>query len=140
MQRVNAVVLWMLFGGGTVMAVGSILSSIKHSMAGGTVESGNDGSPPFDLPAGEISTSRPESKIRSEGSSESTLLGSPVPASLPAEFSEPARSSSLDTSRGGKKKKKPRREEPRKRVQEKSRRETRRAQREESPQRRNKRE
>lgn len=118
MHRVDAVILWLLFGGGTVLAAGSVLSSIKHSMSGAAAPS---------YPAG--TTGTPD-ELLPEPESDCEVISEPVLLALPSPQNEPMEALELlplptDTSRTGKNKRKSRRAEPGKRGQTKDRGETR---------------
>lgn len=97
MHRVDAVVLWLLFGGGTFLAAGSVLSSIKLSM------SAPSGRPDY-APAAAPRDLLPETEPESEAIPHAELLALPQPQSEPVQAGEPP-PLPTDTSRTGKNKK-----------------------------------
>jgi len=108
MHRVDSLILYLLFSGGTVMAAGSVLGSIKRSMsATPQPEAGYRVVAERVLPA----DSPPSSK--DEFIAAPTMLALPAPESEPMEAGEVIKPLEKDTSRNGKNRKKARRAEPR---------------------------
>lgn len=121
MNKVDAVVLWLLFGGGTVLAAGSVLSSIKRSLSAPAAAPTK-----YTTPA--VSDELlPETEFEQRALPEPALLALPLPETQPAEIETEAQSPNSATARTGKNKKKGRRTEPRKRAQGRNRREGRNA-------------
>jgi hypothetical protein len=114
MQRVAAYLLGLLFSGGTVLAAGSALSSLKRSMSRPMEGSQVDRTSAIQGP------SPPQSMRECDAIPKPALAASPLPRVEPAETPKHSLSQVADPSRAGKKKKRTRLGDPSKREQKKA--------------------
>ncbi len=113
MHRVGAYILGLLFSGGTILAAGSVLGSLKRSVSGPLMPT----CPAVRMAAQRKLPAEPESAVQDGEIPEPAVLAHPAPQLQPAETSDHPSPHATDTSRAGKKTKKVRRAEPRKRAQ-----------------------